>query len=131
MTLSHVGCKGASRKALMQCATGTRACDALPFSSDSCLGATKGARFKMFPFQAAVKHSSSLQSDSACPWAHLLCCHSRKDAAELSSCILSPSSPSSPSLCYTHIKVYLRQQDRAVQIIQCYAESPLTSERFC
>lgn len=55
----------------MQCATGARAFDALSFSPDNSFGATKGARFKMFPFQAAVKHSSSLRGDSACPWAHL------------------------------------------------------------
>lgn len=98
-----------------------------PFSPDSCLGATKGARFKMFLFQAAVRHSSSLRSDSL-PLGTSLSLPFQKPCGRTPQ--LHPL-PSSPPLSCTHIKAHRRQQDRAVQIIQCYADSPLISERFC
>lgn len=109
----HVGFMAASRKTLVLCASdvpGPGACDALSFSLGHCGSeATKRASFKRFPFQAAMKRSSSLQSDSACPWALLF---SRNQEAGLSSCTLSSSSSSlslHPLILIHRIRVCDRQ----------------------
>lgn len=83
-------------------------------SPDSCLRATKGARFKMFPFQAAVS-TAALCKVTQPALGHISLLPFQKPCGRALQ--LHPL----PFLhIFTHIKVHHRQQDRAVQIIQCY-----------